>query len=116
MAERASGKRRDGTFDKPEKGWSYVEEWGLSLARPNSPDSVAEPQTSPTHRVEEEASMLPAWRQSFLKKLEAKAAKDDFDDFVRYNWADKLARPEAPSGLMATALSPLVFAPPQLEA
>ena len=107
MAERASGKRRDGTFDKPEKGWFYVEEWGLSLARPNSPDSVAEPQTSPTHRVEEEASMLPAWRQSFLKKLEAKAAKDDFDDFVRYNWADKLARPEAPSGLMATALSPL---------
>ena len=77
MAERASGKRRDGTFDKPEKGWFYVEEWGLSLARPNSPDSVAEPQTSPTHRVEEEASMLPAWRQSFLKKLEAKAAKDE---------------------------------------
>ena len=58
--------------------------------------------------VDKDASMLPAWRQSFLKKLEVKAAEDEFNDgYQPYNWADHLARPEAPSGLMATALTPL---------
>lgn len=93
----------------PENGWFYVEEWSPTR-RVGSPteDAVDEILAQKRATVEKEVSMLPVWRQSFLKKLEAKAVQDEMNDwYVPYNWADHLARSDAPSGLMATALTPL---------
>jgi hypothetical protein len=93
----------------PENGWFFVEEWAPTT-RIGSPkeEDVEKILTEKRAAGDKEVSMLPAWRQSFLKKLEAKAAEDEFNDgYVPYNWADHLARPDAPSGLMATALTPL---------
>ena len=95
--------------EKPEAGWFFVEEWSPThrIGSPTEDDIevILKEKRAP---VDKEASMLPAWRQSFLKKLEAKAAEDEFNDgYKPYNWADHLAKADAPSGLMATALTPL---------
>eukprot|EP01043_Picozoa_sp_COSAG02_P028822 COSAG02_NODE_1765_length_11024_cov_1680.688879_2_plen_644_part_00 len=94
---------------EPEKGWFFVEEWSPAR-RVGSPteDQVEEILQQKRATVEKEVSMLPAWRQSFLKKMQAKAVEEEINDgYVPYNWADHLARPDPPSGLMATALTPL---------
>ena len=52
--------------------------------------------------------MLPAWRKSFLGKLEDKALRDEELGIVhRATVYDKLARREAPSGLSGAASAPL---------
>jgi hypothetical protein len=100
--------------------WFYIEEHATSqVARPTSSQeaeatadaaaaaaAAAARSGSPVGSADH--SMLPAWRQSFLNKLEAKAALDDELGISRRRTVfDKLSQREAPKGLGATCLAPL---------